>query len=81
MTVKIEKCNYLTGLRRGYVKVADRKVSELKPVPENLNGLRGNFRKAMQRCIESGCNFYTTQDQQDSRSNQYCYTIYRGYFA
>ena len=70
----------ITGYHRGYVPVAKRgEDSALMPVPASVAGLRGNFRKAMQRLIDAGYNFYTTYDQQHQCSTQYCYTTYRGW--
>ena len=82
--MKVFVCNYTTGSRRGYTPVARRGVeSEMKTVPGNLNGLRGNERKAMQRFIVNGATHYTTKSYQGvpgkGYSNQYHYTVYTGY--
>lgn len=71
--------NYTTGLRRGYIPVADRCESEYKPVPETVNGLRGNARWAMQAAQRVGATHYTTENGQQYNSTQYCYTVYRFY--
>jgi hypothetical protein len=76
--------SYTTGSYRGYIPVAKRGLeSEVKPVPGNLDGLRGNQRKAMRRFIDCGATRYTTKSYQGvpgkGYSNQYCYTVYTGY--
>ena len=70
--------SFETGLRRGYIRVADRKESEYIALPESLKGIRGNTRRAMELFKRKGCTHYTMQDYQ-SNSTQYCLTIYRGY--
>lgn len=43
---------YVTGSQRGYIGVANRGVnSELIPIPADLTGKRGNYRKAMELLI------------------------------
>lgn len=71
--------DYLTGLRRGYIRVADRTESEKIAIPESLKGIRGNLRWALEKFIAQGCTHYTTQDLQLAHSAQYCYTVYLGY--
>lgn len=70
--------DFETGLRRGYICVADRKEGEYIALPETLKGLRGNLRKALEKFAKQGCTHYTMQDYQ-SNSTQYCFTVYRGY--
>lgn len=70
--------DFETGLRRGYIRVADRTESEKIALPESLEGIRGNARKAMELFKCKGCTHYTTQDYQ-SDSTHYCFTVYRGY--
>lgn len=71
--------DYLTGLRRGYIRVENRKESDYIAIPESLKGIRGNLRWALEKFIAQGCTHYTTQDLQLAHSAQYCYTLYRGY--
>lgn len=35
---------FVTGLRRGYICVSDRKESDFIAIPATLKGIRGNFR-------------------------------------
>lgn len=70
---------YSTGLRRGYIRVADRHESDRKPVPATVDGLRGNARWAMQAAQSAGATHYTTESGQQYNSTQYCYTVYRFY--
>ena len=77
---------YVTGSKRGYIHVADReKESEIKPIPETLDGLRGNVLRAMRRLAEAGATHYTVAWDQGvpgkGYSNQYCYATYTGYRA
>lgn len=77
---KMEYVNsYATGLRRGYIRVADRHESDYKPVPATVDGLRGNARWAMQAAQSAGATHYTTENGQQYNSTQYCYTVYRFY--
>lgn len=76
--------DYVTGSRRGYIRVADRDTeSGLKPIPTDVTGLRGNYRKAMVYLNLKGATCYTISHCQGvpdkGYSNQYCYTVYRGY--
>lgn len=71
--------DFETGLRNGYIRVADRKEGDYIAHPESLKGIRGNARKAMELFKRKGCTHYTTQDYQMSNSTQYCFTVYRGY--
>lgn len=71
--------NYTTGLRRGYIRVSDRRESDYKPVPGTVDGLRGNARWAMQAAQSAGATHYTTENGQQYNSTQYCYTVYRFY--
>ena len=70
---------YTTGLRRGYIRVADRHESDYKPVPATVDWLRGNIRWAMQAAQQAGATHYTTENGQQYNSTQYCYTVYRFY--
>lgn len=70
---------FSTGLRRGYIRVADRRESDYKPVPATVDGLRGNIRWAMQAAQRAGATHYTTENGQQYNSTQYCYTVYRFY--
>lgn len=70
--------SFETGMRRGYIRVAERKESEFISLPESLKGIRGNARWAMEKFKRNGCTHYTMQDYQ-SNSTQYCLTVYRGY--
>lgn len=75
---------YITGSCRGYVRVADR-GAETQPerIPEDLTGERGNFRRALAHLRDKGATYYTIANYQGvpdkGYSNQYCYSIYRGY--
>lgn len=71
--------DFETGLRRGYIRVADRKVSDYIAIPDTLKGIRGNLRGALKKFIAQGCTHYTIQDLQYKNSTQYCFTIYSGY--
>lgn len=68
-----------TGLRRGYIRVAERVESDYKPVPGTVKGLRGNFRWAMEKAQAVGATHYTTENGQLWNSSQYCFTVYRFY--
>ena len=75
---------FVTGSRRGYVRVADRGVeSPLTPVPASLKGLRGNERKAMECFQQKGATHYTKASYPGvplkGYSNQYCYDVYTAY--
>lgn len=75
---------YTTGSHRGYVRVSVRNIeSEMKRIPEDLTGTRGNYRAAMKYLKQHGSTHYTTEGCQGvpykGYSNQYCYTIYHGY--
>lgn len=77
-------CEFVTGSQRGYIAVARRGVeSELFVVPDQLDGLRGNARKAMRYFIDRGATHYTIAWHQGvpykGYSNQYCYAVYTGY--
>ena len=77
-------CRYVTGSKRGYIKVENRGVeSKLFPVPLSLDGLRGNTRRAVQYFMDLGATHYTIAWDQGvpykGYSNQYCYAIYTGY--
>lgn len=77
-------CNWTTGSRRGYVPVKLRDVeSELLPIPEDVKGLRGNFRWAMLFFARQGATHYTVKSRQGvpgrGYSNSYCYSVYKGY--
>ena len=70
---------FVTGLRRGYIRVADRKESDFFAIPSTLKGLRGNLRWALEKFIASGCTHYTIQNLQYENSKQYYFMVYRGY--
>ena len=70
---------FVTGLRRGYIRVADRKMSDYIAIPATLKGIRGNLRFALEHFIANGCTHYTIQNLQYKNSTQYCFTVYRGY--
>ena len=77
-------CEFVTGSRRGYIRVAGRGVeSDFYPVPDTLTGLRGNERKAMAYLQAKGAAHYTIASYQGvplkGYSNQYCYDVYTGY--
>lgn len=71
--------NHITGLRRGYISVKNRKESDYIAIPATLKGIRGNLRCALEKFIAQGCTHYTTQDIQLAHSSQYCFTVYSGY--
>lgn len=78
------KAEYVTGSRRGYVKVKERGVeSELMPIPKDLKGLRGNAKWSMRYLADQGATHYTVAQYQGvpniGYSNYYCYAIYSGY--
>ena len=79
MTKGNNEAVFVTGLRRGYICVANRKEGEYIALPESLKGLRGNLRKALEKFAKQGCTHYTIQDLQLAHNSQYCYTVYRGY--
>lgn len=70
---------FVTGLRRGYIRVADRKESDFIAIPPTLKGIRGNLRWALEKFIAIGCTHYTVEDRQYPDSAHYCFTVYRGY--
>lgn len=70
---------FVTGLRHGYIRVADRKEGDYIAIPATLKGIRGNLRWALQKFIAQGCTHYTIQNLQFENSTQYCFTVYRGY--
>lgn len=79
-------CDYRTGSRRGYISVVNRGAEcDLRPVPDTLEGLRGNERKAMTYFQSMGATHYTCawfQGVPDKGySNQFCYCVYYGYIA
>lgn len=81
-----EICSFRTGSQRGYIHVVNRGVEgDFRPVPDTLEGLRGNERKAMAYFGRMGATHYTTawfQGVPDKGySNQYCYCVYSGYIA
>lgn len=58
-------CEFVTGSRRGYIRVATRGVeSDFYPVPHTLTGLRGNERKAMAYFQKRGATDYTIANYQ-----------------
>lgn len=71
--------DFETGLRRGYIRVADRMESEKIAIPKSLKGIRGNLRCALEKFIAQGCTHYTVQNLQCINSTQYCFAIYTGY--
>ena len=79
MKIKILITSYETGLRRGYIRVADRKVSDYIAIPATLDGIRGNLRFALKKFIAQGCTYYTVQNLQYKNSTKYCFTVYNGY--
>ena len=70
---------FVTGLRRGYIRVADRKESDYIAIPATLKGIRGNLRGALEKFANQGCTHYTVEQRQLDHSTQYCFTVYRGY--
>lgn len=70
---------FVTGLRRGYIRVADRTESDFIAIPATLKGIRGNLRRALEQFIAVGCTHYTVEDRQYQDSTSYCFTVYRGY--
>lgn len=70
---------FMTGLRRGYICVDNRKESDYIAIPATLKGIRGNLRWALQKFIAQGCTHYTIQNLQFKDTTQYCFTVYRGY--
>lgn len=70
---------FVTGLRRGYIRVADRTESDFIAIPATLKGIRGNLRWALEKFIAVGCTHYTVEDRQYPDSSHYCFTVYRGY--
>ena len=70
---------FSTGLRRGYIRVADRRESDYIPVPATVAGLRGNIRWAMEKAHDLGATHYTVENGQQYNSTQYCYSLYRFY--
>lgn len=79
MKIDILISSFETGLRRGYIRVAERKESELIPMPETLKGFRGNKRKALEKFANSNCTHYTVEERQLANSTKYCFTVYNGY--
>lgn len=76
--------SFVTGSRRGYIKVAHRLVeSEPLPIPEDMQRFSGNKKKALAYLKEKGANYYAVAHSQGvpskGYSNQYCYSIYYGY--
>lgn len=75
---------FITGSQRGYVKVQNQGVeSEFKEIPEDLYGMRGNIRWALEKFKAKGATHYTVTEYQGvpSRgySTQYMYREYKGY--
>lgn len=75
---------FVTGSRRGYVRVAYRgKESQIMAIPSSLKGLRGNERKALVYFQSRGATHYTIASHQGvptkGYSNQYCFDVYTGY--
>lgn len=70
---------FVTGLRRGYIRIDERKESEFMPIPSTIKGIRGNLRWALEKFIAAGCTHYTVENRQDPDSSHYCFTVYRGY--
>lgn len=79
MKIDILITSFETGIRRGYISVADRKESELIPLPETLKGIRGNKRKALEKFANRKCTHYTIEERQLANSTQYCFTKFCGY--
>ena len=71
--------NHITGLRRGYIRVENRKESDYIAIPATIDGIRGNLRFALKKFIVQGCTHYTIQNLQYKNSTQYCFTVYNGY--
>lgn len=78
MTKGNNEAVFVTGLRRGYIRVADRVESDFIAIPSTLKGMRGNIRWALEKFSALDCTHYTVQNYQ-SDSVQYCFTVYRGY--
>nr|DAI49519.1 MAG TPA: hypothetical protein [Caudoviricetes sp.] len=75
---------FTTGSQRGYIHVAARGVnSGLCPIPADLTGTRGNYRKAMELFSSKGATHYAVAWYQGvpckGYSNQYCYAVYTAY--
>ena len=75
---------FVCGSELGYIPVARRYHCEpVEPVPQTLEGLRGNFRKFVRECHRHGCTQYTMYWAQGvpgkGYSNRFCYRIYKGY--
>lgn len=75
---------FVTGSRRGYVRVAERgKETPLMVIPTSLKGLRGNMRKALEYFQSKGATHYTIASYpgvpSKGYSNQYCFDVYRAY--
>ena len=70
---------FVTGLRRGYIRISDRKEGDFIAIPESLKGIRGNLRWALEKFRQQGCTHYTVEDRQYPNSTSYCFTVYRGY--
>lgn len=75
---------FVTGSRRGYVRVAYQGVEgPVQPIPDDLHGIRGNLRWALEYLRELGATHYTVADDQGvpdkGYSTTYCYSVYYGY--
>ena len=72
---------FVTGLRRGYIRVKERGERDYIAIPATLRGKRGNLHAALEKFVQQGCTHYTVEQHQLEDSTKYCFTIYRGYKA
>ena len=79
----VKRDKFVTGLRRGYIRIDDRQETPIAVIPERrqLDRIHGNtgFRRAMEQFLDSGCTHYTMADLQSNNSKQFCYSVYYGY--
>lgn len=76
--------NFVTGSKRGYVKVKNQGIeSEYIKIPNSLKGQRGNIRRALESFTAKGATHYTITEYQGvpgkGYSSQYKYAEYKGY--
>lgn len=76
---KFNEAVFVGGLKRGYIRMAERSESPKFPIPASLTGIRGNLRKALREFADAGCKYYTIENRQFEKSTLYYFTVYRGY--
>ena len=76
--IEVKKLN--TGLRRGYVRVAERGIPERVDIKAALfQHKRSNEYKLVKALVDYGCKDVFVERHQDSRSSQYMYYTYIGH--